>query len=157
MVVEVKHFEQRTEPIPFSIGDRDDVYYAAPELPGGYLGDLVMRYEDAKSQTDAKKQLDMLFDLLESLLLDEGAERFKTRLNDKMKPIGMRALMKLFNWLFEQYGMRPTEPSPDSPGGADDGTSGTPSTESAEPAESTPASSASPDTSTSSTSSSPTE
>lgn len=157
MAVEVKHFEQRTEPIPFSIGTRDDVYYAAPELPGGYLGDLVMRYEDAKSQTDAKKQLDMLFDLLESLLLDEGAERFKGRLNDKTNPVGMRALMALFNWLFEQYGMRPTEPSPDSPGGADDGTSGTLSTESARSEESILESSASLGTSTLSTPSSPTD
>lgn len=76
-------------------------------------------------------------DILRLLLVPESAELFITRLSDPINPIGVKTMLKIVPWLFEQYSLRPTTPDSDSSTGSGNPESGTSSTVSTSGAEST--------------------
>lgn len=67
-------------------------------------------------------------DILRLLLEPDSAELFISRLNDPMNPIGVKTMLKIVPWLFEQYSLRPTTPDSDSSTGSGNQESGTSST-----------------------------
>lgn len=63
--------------------------------------------------------------MIRALLMPNSAELFIDRLSDPANPIGLMKCMDVIHWLFEQYGLRPTEPDSDSSSGPDSQDSGT--------------------------------
>ena len=67
-------------------------------------------------------------ELFALVLLPESFERFATRLDDLERPITLEQIPRITEWLFERYGMRPTEESSDSSTGSANPAAGTNST-----------------------------
>lgn len=126
----VKRFEFSLEPKQFFIND--DLFLAAPALPLGIAGQLAA----FKGALEAEA-VDKLLDFFDLILLDASAQLFRERAFSKDKPIPMTQVMPIINWLLEEYGMRPTQPSADSSSTSADAGGSTPSTDGASPAAST--------------------
>lgn len=75
-----------------------------------------------------EERIKMFMDILRLLLEPDSADRFISRLNDGVNPIGLKTLLKIVPWLFEQYAQVPTEPDSDSSTGSGNPESGTSST-----------------------------
>lgn len=74
------------------------------------------------------ERIAVFMDIIRLLLVPESAEHFITRLSDPVNPIGVKTMLKIVPWLFEQYSMRPTTPDSDSSAGSGNPESGTSST-----------------------------
>lgn len=73
------------------------------------LFDRVQNLED-----DPAQAREMFTEMMNLVLVDESAERFVTRLGNKVDPISLAQVMEIVPYLMEEYGMRPTKPSGDS-------------------------------------------
>jgi hypothetical protein len=74
------------------------------------------------------ERIAVFMDIIHLLLEPESAERFISRLSDASNPIGIKTMLKIVPWLFEQYSLRPTTPDSDSSAGSGNPESGTSST-----------------------------
>jgi hypothetical protein len=122
--VKIKDFSHSLEPKQFEING--DIFLATPELPLGIMQDMV-RFRNIREQLE-EEGLEPVLRLLDALLFDESAERFRARVKDKQRPIGITHVMEIIPWLMEEYGLRPTQPSQPSSSGSSDETTGTSST-----------------------------
>lgn len=77
-----------------------------------------------------EKSVDKMVDLLRLLLKPASAQLLIERMDDPERPVGIETFTRIVPWLLEQYGLRPTEPSPESPDGRPSPDGGTSSTES---------------------------
>ena len=132
----VKDFSRARERHIFRIDD--DVFEAATALPGKVLARFAARFSDIDN-TPADKQLDAITDALGMVLLPASNALFQKRLDDLQTPIELEQATDVIQWLLEQYGLRPTEPSSDSSSGLPSLASGTSSTDAAQPQVSIPA------------------
>ena len=96
-------------PIPFKIDG--EVFYAVGNQPAAVLFDMA----DMGEAKELNQQIRLLTAFIQGLLLPESFERLKLKMRDPAKPIGFKQLMTMIQWLMEQYGNRPTQPSPSSP------------------------------------------
>lgn len=103
-VIEIKDFSFSLEPKRFKIND--DVFEAAPALPLG-LASQLSKFKDIAAEGASDK----LLEFFDEILFDQSAERFRERANSKTEPLPMTLLMPIINWLLEEYGLRPTQPS----------------------------------------------
>jgi hypothetical protein len=122
-----KDFTKKREEISFTIGD--DTFLAYPALAAQTLLDYA---ESLKGQNteDATVLVAVYQKVLADLLQPESYERFLARMADKMDPIDPAQLESIVSWLFEEFGLRPTQPSETSSGGPSSPALGTGSTES---------------------------
>jgi hypothetical protein len=107
----VKDFTRARKRLNFRIDD--DLFEAATALPGKTLARFAARFNDIENVT-VDKQLDAFADALSMVLLPESDARFQQRLDDLEHPIELDQASDVIQWLLEQYGLRPTEPSSDS-------------------------------------------
>jgi hypothetical protein len=132
----VKDFSRARKQLKFRI-DTDE-FEAAKALPGKTLARFAARFNDIENVA-LDKQLDAFTDALSMVLLPESDARFQKRLDDLENPIELDQASDVIQWLLEQYGLRPTEPSSDSSSGLPSLASGTSSTDAAQPQVSIPA------------------
>jgi hypothetical protein len=130
-----RDFSKKRKRLDFTI--EDDTFEAAPALPGDVFAEFVTLYNSTGDTETYQQQHDLLKQAIELALLPESWERFAARLKDKERPIDDDQMSDVVLWLLEEYGMRPTQPSPDSSDGPASPESGTNSTEST-PAEASP-------------------
>ena len=130
-----KDFSRKRKRLDFTI--EGDTFDAAPALPGDVFAEFVTFFNDTATTETYQQQHDLLKRALELALLPESWQRFSARLKDKTNPIDDDQMSDVILWLLEEYGMRPTQPSPDSSDGPASPESGTNSTESTQPEEST--------------------
>jgi hypothetical protein len=114
-----------------------DEFEAASVLPGDVFAEFVTLYNSTGDTETYQQQHDMLKQALVLALLPESWQRFSTRLQDKARPIDDDQMSDVVLWLLEEYGMRPTQPSPDSSDGSANPESGTNSTANTPPEAST--------------------
>lgn len=90
-------------------------------------------------QTDRSTQdrVETMKSIIRTLIEPNSAERLIAGLGDRERPIGVGTLMKIFKYIMDQYGDRPTTPGSDSSAGSDNPAPGTSSTESSSPEVST--------------------
>jgi hypothetical protein len=69
------------------------------------------------SKMTPKEQVAIFRDMLEMVLLPESMAVMRKRMADARNPVDMSQLDEIIQWLFEEYGMRPT-------GGASSSSSG---------------------------------
>ena len=134
-----RDFSRKRKRLTFTIDG--DTFEAASVLPADVFAEFVTLYNDRVEVDTIAQQLGMLKQALELALLPDSWQRFSARLADKTNPIDDDQLSDVVLWLLEEYGLRPTQPSPSSSDGPASPESGTPSTESTQPEESTSAAS----------------
>lgn len=122
----VKDFTRKRKRLVFRIDD--DIFEAAPALPGKTLGTFAKRFSDIE-KTPIDQQLDVFADALGLVLLPESNARFQKRLADLEQPIELEQASDVVAWLMEEYGHRPTQPSSPSSTGQLSPASGTSSTD----------------------------
>lgn len=126
-----KDFSRKRKRLDFTIDT--DTFDAAVALPGDIYAEFVTLYNKTGDVESYQNQHDLLKSALQLALLPDSWERFAARLKDKTKPIDDDQMADVVLWLLEEYGMRPTQPSPSSSDGPASPESGTPSTESTQP------------------------
>lgn len=90
----------------------DDVFVGVDDLSAFKALEFSAHADKFEKGTGAEK-IEAMKELFKLLLTAESSELFLARLNgERGKPIGFQTTIKLVPWLFEQYGFRPTEPSP---------------------------------------------
>lgn len=122
----IRDFTRKRKRLQFRIDD--DVFEAAPALPGQTLAGFATRFADIE-KTPLAQQLDVFADALGMVLLPESNARFQKRLSDLEQPIELEQASDVIAWLMEEYGHRPTEPSSPSSTGLPSPASGTSSTD----------------------------
>ena len=115
-VVEFKDFAYDPTPKRFRLYRDGDVLEAAPELPLAAMDTAGKLAKQAKTlaSDDPKAAIDMMLVFLREILLDDSLDKLMDMVSDRRRPLGAKMMMDIFAWLMEEYGMRPTQPSPDS-------------------------------------------
>lgn len=108
----MKQFETRTEPVRFAV-DRD-VFEATPDIPAATMFRLAGMRSDLQGE-DREQQWETMESVFRELLTDESFSLLKERLRSRDRPIGLKTMNEIIEWLMgEAYGVRPTGPSPSS-------------------------------------------
>lgn len=108
----MKDFTKIRKPIQFQIDD--DVFDAAPTVPA----EVMIQFAEGFTTLDPSAMnpaelVGALRRVVEFVLLPQSLERFKERMASQAEPIDMEQLDEIVQWLFEEYGLRPTvESSP---------------------------------------------
>lgn len=84
------------EPISFKVGDDVFTAIAPDQLPGN----IIIRYAE---QAQAGKLYEATTTFFSRVLVDESADLFAFRLDSKENPITLDVLLKVVEWLMEQY------------------------------------------------------
>jgi hypothetical protein len=98
----------------------DDVFELAPELPIA----VALRYQSkvahmAEGKLTGDEQLELMTEVIEWGLVKKDRTRFRRLFSDEAEhPLGLTTFNRLLPWMFEQFGLRPTEPSPESADGS---------------------------------------
>jgi hypothetical protein len=129
--VEIKDFSFSVDPIPFTINE--DVFECVPELPLWAMQQMARINQ--VSEAIKEHGVEPILEVFDIFLLEDSAVRFRERVMDRKKPIGIRHIMAILPWLLEQYGVRPTQPSLPSSNGSNDGETGTSSEDGVSPSE----------------------
>lgn len=113
---EIKNFTKKRTPLRFQIDD--DLFDAVPTIPA----EIMIEFAESMTSADPtkmapKEMVGALRRVIEMVLHPESLARFKTRMKDPLNPIDMEQLDEIVTWLFEEYGMRPTEESSSSSAG----------------------------------------
>lgn len=103
-----------------------DVFEAAPDI----AAELAMRFSDQAAKiddenTNADEQIEVIHALFRMVLFPESADRFIARLSDPTRPIGNGKAQRIIAWLWEEYGLRPTESDSTSLSGSENQDAGT--------------------------------
>lgn len=128
----IRDFSSPRRSIKFRVDD--DVFEAAPDI----AAELVLEYAGKAEQLERleqenvqpDQQRDLVHSLFRMVLFPESADRFIARLSDPTRPIGHRKIAEITQWLFEEYGLRPTGSDSASSTGSENQDAGTSSTES---------------------------
>lgn len=116
-MAEIKDFTRRRTSPQFKIDD--DVFTAVAAIPAEEMIVFAEQITSADpSQMSPREQVGILRKTLENMLEPESLLRFQERMKDRRNPIDMAQLNDVVEWLFEEYGLRPTAESSSSSNGA---------------------------------------
>lgn len=122
-----KDFTKKREEISFTVGA--DTFVAYPALAAQTLLDYATKLQ-GQNTDDATVLVSVYKDVLANILEPDSYERFLERMADRMDPIDPAQLDEIVTWLFQEYGLRPTQQSEPSADGLSSPEPGTGSTES---------------------------
>lgn len=125
----MKDFTKARPDLSFNIDRADgtpEKFEAVPTIPGKVM--LAMGSKMSAIQENEVPDAALFDDVLDTLLTDESAERFKARMADKANPIDMDQFNQVMQWVMAEHGLRPTEPASSSSATSDSPESGTSST-----------------------------
>lgn len=105
---ELMDFSSPRRSIKFRVDE--DVFEAVADIPA----ELALEYADkterlTSGESSFENQKEIIHSLFRMVLLPESADRFIARLSDRRNPIGQAKIGRITQWLFEEYGLRPTE------------------------------------------------
>jgi hypothetical protein len=122
----MKDFTRKRSEIKFTIDD--EVFEAAQAIPADTLLDFAVNFQGL-DEASGEDQRQSMLTILETVLLPESYQRFRTRMSNQLRPIELSQANDVIEWIMGEYGMRPTLPSVPSADGSASPESGTPSTE----------------------------
>lgn len=113
---EIKDFSKKRKDIVFKIDD--DVFHAVPVIPA----ETMIEFAESITSADPTKMapaemVGALRRVIEMVLVPDSLAVFQRRMRDPLNPIDMEQLDDIVTWLFEEYGMRPTQELPSSSAG----------------------------------------
>lgn len=120
---DVKDFSSARRSIKFRIDD--DVFEAAPDIAAELALDYADKIDEFGTSPTNQQQKVIVHELFRMLLLPESADRFIERLSDQRNPIGSNKIERITRWLFEEYGLRPTQSDSASSTGSENQDAGT--------------------------------
>jgi hypothetical protein len=123
---EIKDFSRDREDVKFKIDG--DVFEAKKAIPAKVLMNFAKKFSDMDSGASVEQQLEAFEGVLTLVLVPRSLELFQSRMADDDNPIDVEQVEEIITWLFERYGMRPTQlpaPSSDGPPSPESGTSST--------------------------------
>lgn len=106
-LTDIADFSFSPEPKRFKIND--DIFECSPELPLGVLARAAKMKMDKDSLE--KEGLEPILRFFDEVFIGDSSKKFRSRIDSKSNPIGMRHILKIMPWLLEVYGLRPTDPS----------------------------------------------
>lgn len=106
----MKDFTKIRKPLQFQVDD--DVFDAAPTIPA----EVMIQFAEGFTTVDPaamspSEMVGALRRVVEFVLLPQSLARFKERMASQAEPIDMEQLDNIVQWLFEEYGLRPTTES----------------------------------------------
>ena len=120
---EVMDFSTPRRSLKFKVDD--DLFEAAPDI----AAELALEFSDfaerAQETDTTEDQIAVIHAMFRMVLFPESADRFIARLRDPKRPIGTARMMKIIRWLYEEYGLRPTESDSPSSSGSENPAAGT--------------------------------
>lgn len=125
---EIRNFSRDREQILFKIDD--DTFEAKSAIPARVMLNFVKKFAAMTTDSSVEDQLQAFEEVLNLVLTPVSRDRFEERMSDGENPIDISQIEDIVEWLFEQYGLRPTKPSEDSAPGPPSPASGTNSTDS---------------------------
>jgi hypothetical protein len=123
----MKDFSKERKQLQFKIDG--DTFTAVSAVPAQTLVNFAAEFSQM-SQPTIDQQIRAFSGVLELVLMPESLALFTKRMSDPVNPIDVDQVEQIVTWLFEEYGMRPTEQPSGSPDGLPLPVSGTNSTES---------------------------
>jgi hypothetical protein len=123
----MRDFTRERKKIEFQVDD--DVFTAKSPIPAQTLIDFAKQFASLSTAASVADQLAAFNAVLELVLMPASLEQFRRRMGDPEEPIAIEQVEEIITWLFEEYGMRPTELPSDSSDGQPSPASGTNSTE----------------------------
>lgn len=142
--VQFKSFSRPRPKIEFGAGPDDEHFEAYPVMPPVMLQELVNIIRNVRTAGDIDNEdkmtatLGMLNEFFSLVLKDESYTRFQKKMANKESGVQIDEIMDIFNWMIEQYGLRPTSSSSSSSAGSPSGDDGNSSTDGALPVVSVP-------------------
>ena len=136
-LITIKDFEFSPNPKSFRMYAGDEfIFQAMPAIPIGLLDRLK---ELRMIGTDSDDAAEKVLGFFDQVLIPESAIELRKRATEPGPyPFGVNHMHPIMEWLLEEYGMRPTQPSSDSSNGSMTDPSSTNSTDGAPAEESTP-------------------
>lgn len=121
-----------TEHIDVQFRIDDDIFVGMSNIPALHLMQFGSMF-DGMTPEQIVNNPETYHDMMSLVLEQSSADLFFARMGDKTKPISLPQMMNVVTWLMEEYGMRPTPPSPASSSGSANPGDGTSSTGSQSP------------------------
>lgn len=113
---EIKDFSKARKQLVFRIDE--DVFEAVSAIPAEVMIQFAERFTSADPSAMApKEQVGVFREMLETVLLPESMAVMRKRMADPRNPVDMAQLDEVITWLFEEYGLRPTQESSSSSDG----------------------------------------
>lgn len=103
-----KDFTKQREAISFTV--EPDTFRAYPAMSAQTLIDFAAKAQ-ALDQNDGAAMIGAYREVLAEVLEPDSFERFTARMSDRLNPIDPEQVNDIVAWLFETYGLRPTQPS----------------------------------------------
>jgi hypothetical protein len=127
-MTEIKDFSKSRKRLQFRIDG--DVFEAAPAVPAEVMISFAEKFTMADpTKMTVAQQVGIFREVLEIVLLPDSMQRMKSRMSDAANPVDIEQLDQIIQWLFEEYGMRPTTESVSSSNGGSPPAPGITSTE----------------------------
>jgi hypothetical protein len=123
----MRDFTRERKKIEFQVDD--DTFTAKSPIPAQTLIDFAAKFTSLSQASSVEEQLAAFNGVLDLVLMPQSLEVFRRRMSDPEEPIAIDQVEEIITWLFEEYGLRPTEPPSDSSDGQASLESGTGSTE----------------------------
>jgi hypothetical protein len=120
--IRFRDFSKKRAPLFFELdGER---FNCAPAVPVASLQEIARM----SSTVTAANASDMLKEFFGVVMDADTKERIAVRMMDKVNPLDLDVAIDIMNWLLEEYGMRPTQPSSGTSNGSPTDGGGTDST-----------------------------
>lgn len=104
----MKDFTRERKKIEFKIDD--DIFQAKSPIPAQVLMDFAKEFSSMSEESTVDQQLEAFKGVLELVLMPGSLKRFFDRMSDVENPIEIGQVEAIIEWLFEEYGLRPTTP-----------------------------------------------
>lgn len=115
-MAEIKDFTKQRKKLVFKIDD--DEFEAAAAIPAEVMIQFAERFTSVDpTKMTPKDQVGLFREMLEIVLLPESMSTMRKRMADPRQPVDIEQLDSIITWLFEEYGMRPTQASSSSSAG----------------------------------------
>jgi hypothetical protein len=122
----MKDFTRERKKIEFKIDN--DLFEAKSPIPAQVLMDFASKFSNMSQDSTVEEQLVAFRGVLELVLMPTSLKRFVDRMSDVNYPIAVDQVEEIVSWLFEEYGLRPTEVPSSSSSGQGNQDAGTKST-----------------------------
>lgn len=139
----MKDFSAQPRVVQFTVDG--ETYRGRPYLPAQTMVDFTLRVEKMGDTATGSDGFATMMESLEMVLMPDSYRKFCDRMKDPLaglsseeaaaitelpyRPIELPQLNQILEWLMEEYGMRPTQPSSNSSAGSPVPGSGTNSTD----------------------------
>ena len=123
-IVRFRDFSTSPEPVTFRIAPDD--FECLPDIALDVIVELASLRGAVGETVEMKERIEQIHAFFDYIMVPDSAAKFRERTavpteeKPNPRPVGMRTVTDLMQWLMEVYGLRPTQPSSESADGSSD-------------------------------------